>query len=331
MDKLTTREAMFYHIDAEGVAHCELCPNDCRIKVGESGRCRSRANIDGKLMVANYAKTIGVALDPIEKKPLYHFKPGSRIVSLGANSCNLDCFFCQNFVSSQEECLTRLIPPLDLLDLVNESGSRQVAFTYTEPFTWYEYIYDFAMLDSEVDIILVTNGYVNPQPLKQLLPYIKAMNIDLKSSRNAFYRQHCHGALEPVKYTIRNAYASGVHIEITNLIIPELNDSDDQIRELAVYIASVDRSIPLHESAYHPAYKSTIEATPADTIIRGCNIAAEYLDYVYAGNLNLGSFKDTLCPQCHAVCVSRSGFGVVSKIGDGGICPSCGNRIRGVF
>ncbi|MDZ4182045.1 MAG: AmmeMemoRadiSam system radical SAM enzyme, partial [Candidatus Cloacimonadaceae bacterium] len=266
MDHLSAREAMFYHIDEEGFAQCRLCPNHCRIGVGESGLCRSRSFIDGKLIATNYGRTIGAAIDPIEKKPLYHYHPASRIVSLGANSCNLSCFFCQNFESSQEECPTRVLPPQALLDSIKQSGADQVAFTYTEPFTWYEYIYDFAMLDSGVKIVLVTNGYVDPEPLQMLLPRIDAMNIDLKSIRDEFYRRHCHGAIEPVVQTIKAAYAQGTHIEITNLLIPGLNDSSADIHDLVAFIASIDRSIPLHISAYHPAFKASIPATPASSV-----------------------------------------------------------------
>ncbi|MBW6514973.1 MAG: AmmeMemoRadiSam system radical SAM enzyme, partial [Candidatus Syntrophosphaera sp.] len=304
----------------------------CELETGERGRCRGRQNIGGKLIATNYGQSIGIGLDPIEKKPLYHFRPGSQILSLGANSCNLSCFFCQNFDSSQAECPTRFISPADLHALVLEhcqKGVNQVAFTYTEPFTWYEYIYDFALLAKDTDIILVTNGFINPQPLKKLLPYVKAMNIDLKSIRPEYYTEHCGAGLETVKQTIRTAHEGGVHIELTNLLIPGLNDSDGDVRALVNFVACLDKDIPLHFSAYHPAYKSRIPATPQDTVLGACKIASESLSYVYAGNIYTSEFRETKCPQCGSVVIS-AGRRIVALNAEGS-CASCSHRIKGVW
>lgn len=324
------REAMFYEKVGENSVRCLLCPHFCYLKVGESGKCRGRKNIDGRMIAVNYGRSIGLGLDPIEKKPLYHFHPGSEILSLGANSCNLSCFFCQNYSSSQQNCPTDCIGPDDLYAMLQRvPGRKQVAFTYTEPFTWYEYIHDFAALARDVDIVLVTNGFVNPVPLAQILPYISAINIDLKSIKPEFYRQYCGAELDTVLNTIREAEKANVHLEITNLLIPGLNDAEEEISELAEFMASVDKDIPLHISAYHPAFKSEIPATNPSSVTRACEIASGYLSYVYAGNISASSGNETRCPKCNKTIVpaSRRQF----EIDAAGKCCFCGQRIYGRF
>lgn len=323
---------MFYAKAEDNLVRCLLCPQACEIKVGERGKCRSRKNLDGKLYAANYGQSITLALDPIEKKPLYHFRPGSQILSLGPNSCNLFCFFCQNWDSSQEPCPTQFLAPGDLLAAVRRHARgelRQVAFTYTEPFTWYEYIYDFAQLAPDIDIVLVTNGYVNPEPLSRILPFLKAMNIDLKSIRDDFYRQRCGASIEPVLNTIRKAFTAKAHIEVTNLLIPGLNDSERDIRDLTEFVATVSRQIPLHFSAYRPAYRASIPATEPASVLKACEIASAYLDFVYAGNIRTGQYQATLCPNCRktVISTSRQNTGVDGQ----GHCTQCGTSIYGVF
>lgn len=321
---------MFYEQVGESGVRCLLCPQLCLLEVGKSGLCRSRTNIGGKLVAVNYGRSIGLAIDPIEKKPLYHFRPGSQILSLGPNSCNLSCFFCQNFSSSQQSCPTEEINPDELVDLVRRhTGLPQVAFTYTEPLTWYEFIYDFAQADPGIDIVLVTNGFINPLPLKELLPHVRAMNIDLKAIRPEFYSEYCGGRLENVKQSIQMGYDSGTHIELTNLLIPGLNDSREELAELAQFVSSIDRSIPLHISAYHPAYRSSIPETPSSTVTEACNIASQYLDYVYAGNIRHSDFRETRCPSCKQTLITaqRKPVGILPT----GTCASCGHRIYGVW
>lgn len=327
------REAMFWETLDSGKLKCRLCPHNCTIGIGHSGICRGRKNIDAKLYATNYALHIGMAIDPIEKKPLYHYHPGSQILSLGANSCNLDCFFCQNHHISKSLAPTSTLSPQALLELALANNCTQIAFTYTEPFTWYEYILDFAILskDSAIDIVLVTNAFVNPQPLKQLLPYISAMNIDLKSINPAFYKEHCKGDIEPVLANIRSSYEAGVHIEICTLLVPGLNDSIVEIEAIAAFIASINPRIPLHLSAYHPAYKARIPATSAKEVFNACKQASQILSFVYAGNTVGSSFKDTLCPSCGKSLVKRGYTSTISCLNDNCRCPACAEEVYGKF
>ena len=329
MNNFDIRESMHYQKQEGTAVQCLLCPHLCILREGETGLCRGRQNQDGRLIATNYGRSIGLAVDPIEKKPLYHFHPGTSILSLGPNSCNLSCFFCQNHNSSQEPSPTLDISPEQLQDLIRERNlTAQVAFTYTEPLTWFEYIYDFARLAPDVDIVLISNGFINLEPLKQLLPFVKAMNIDLKSIRDKFYQDHCGASLDVTLQTITKAHEAGVHLELTNLLIPGLNDTDEDIRDLVKFVAELDRRIPLHFSAYHPAYKSKIPATPVATVLKACRMAKESLDFVYAGNIGPNEFSATKCPNCSSELISR-GRRVVGL--DGAACKSCGQEIYGVF
>ena len=331
MEEVIFREAEFYSKETGGTVRCQLCPHFCILKPGQTGLCRSRNNQDGILVATNYGKSIGGHADVIEKKPLYHFRPGSTIYSLGPNSCNLSCDFCQNYEISQLESPYSMISPQQLYDLLKSNQLKQVAFTYTEPLTWYEFILDFAILAKGIDIVLVSNGHINPEPLRRLLPYISAMNIDLKSIREAFYRKRCGGGLQPVLKTIRTVHAAGIHLELTNLIIPGANDSPEDIQALVDFCFELGPDIPLHFSVYHPAYKSRENGTPVQTVINACKSARAKLNYVYAGNTRGSGFEDTLCPECDSMLIHRGGMQVVSTIKADGSCPVCAKRIYGVF
>lgn len=329
------RKAEYWHkADGKNVV-CGLCPHHCLIGVGKRGLCRSRENIEGELVAVNYGHSIATAIDPIEKKPLYHFHPGSQILSLGPNSCNFSCFFCQNHNVSQESAGTMEVTAQTVRAFFSRNPGirKQVAFTYSEPITWYEFILDMARECPDTDLVLVSNGYISPEPLESLLEIVTAMNIDLKSIREEFYRKHCGGSVEPVLHTIGRAYRSGVHVEVTNLVIPGLNDSDGDIRDFAAHLAGIGPEIPLHISAYHPAYRSNIQATPTAAILRACEIAGKHLKHVYAGNTRLQSFQDTPCSQCAAPLIDRQAYqGTVipGSIVDGG-CSQCGTPIYGRF
>lgn len=329
------REAMHYQKLPEGKVQCLLCPHNCIISKCRSGLCRSRENLDGILFATNYAQSVAFSLDPIEKKPLYHFHPGSEILSLGPNSCNLSCFFCQNHSISQTKAGTKQIEPKQLLDHVIANSLKQVAFTYTEPLTWYEFIYDFALLSQahQIDLVLVTNGYLNPKPLKQILPYISAMNIDLKSSDDGFYQKHCGASLEPVLTYIRVAYEAGVHLELTTLLIPNLNTADETIAAIIDFVAGIDSNIPLHFSKYHPAFKASYAPTDVSVINHACQMAKERLHHVYAGNVYLPDYTDTLCPTCGRILVQRRNYHIITYItnSEPALCPQCKIPIYGKF
>lgn len=284
------REALYYHAK-DNYLICDLCPNACRLEDNQTGLCRGRKALEGKLYALNYGNSTGMALDPIEKKPLYHFNPGTMILSLGPNSCNLSCSFCQNWQISQEKCVTYPITIEGLYNQIVRMDCQHVAFTYTEPMMWYEFIMDFANSHPEVQIVIVSNGYLNEEPWKAMLNKVSAMNIDLKSIRNEFYKTVCNGDVYTVKRNIELAYSAGVHLELTNLLIPGKNSTDEEIDELARYIASIDTMIPLHISAYRPAYKDTSRATSPNEVIHACDIAAKHLKYVYAGNVSISKYS----------------------------------------
>jgi len=305
---------------------CTLCPVRCRFREGRRGVCGSRFMRDGELLVDNYGEAVTLALDPIEKKPLYHFHPGTDILSTGPNSCNLGCRHCQNWAISQERAETKFVSPESLAAAARRYGAFGVAFTYTEPLMWFEYIRDVAPIlrQAGLAVVLVTNGYIEAAPLEELIPLVDAMNVDLKGMAPSFYRTVCKGRVEPVLHTIRRSAEAGVHVEVTNLVIPTLNDCEEDIRKLTAFVASVSERIPLHFSAYRPEYKMRLPATPAGTLVRAREIAQERLWYVYLGNVSVPGGGDTLCRGCGKSLVERRGYRTEIIGMDGSRCSSCG-------
>jgi pyruvate formate lyase activating enzyme len=278
------------------------------------------------LRAENFGQTVSVAMDPIEKKPLYHVCPGQSVLSIACNGCNLRCDFCQNWSISQMKAQTTSLPPAELVKLASESRSFGVAYTYTEPLVWFEYLLQAGALVKEGGLknILVTNGVLNEAPLRELLPLIDAMNIDLKSMRESFYRDYCHiDGAAAVKRTVRLA-AEACFIEVTNLIIPGLNDSDEDLRELVAFVADVSPSIPLHFSRYFPTHKVSIPATPVSTLVRAKEIAQERLQYVYLGNVRLEDDANTYCPNDAHLLVRRTGYRTEVVGIENGCCSGCG-------
>jgi pyruvate formate lyase activating enzyme len=282
------KQAKFYQSTASGVIECLLCPKHCHIAEDKTGACLVRKNIEGVLVSLNYGVGSCGALDPIEKKPLLHFMPGSHILSLGSMGCNFSCSFCQNhdFVHGKQEL--EIITPAGVVAqaLKLKPDNIGIAYTYSEPTVWYEFIYDTAVLARKAGLknVLVTNGYIERTPLERLLPYIDAMNIDIKAFRETFYTKVCRGELEQVKQTVVIA-ANQTHVEITTLVIPGLNDSVDEIRELAEWLSEISPQIPLHLTRYFPCHEMTIPATPIQTLERLQKIASHYLQHVYLGNV----------------------------------------------
>ncbi|MFC1546118.1 AmmeMemoRadiSam system radical SAM enzyme [bacterium] len=329
------KEAKYYTVkdSKTKTVQCVLCPHCCIIENEKFGRCRVRKNKDGVLYALAYSKISALNIDPIEKKPLYHYYPGKNIISLGSVGCNMHCAFCQNYDISQtgpENLNLEEIFPQKLLELVKKEDNIGAAYTYNEPFINYEYIFDCTKLLHENGFknIFVTNGFINPLPLKEIVKFIDAANIDFKADTEDFYTKICDGKLSNVKKTIEIMYENNVFIELTNLLIPELNDTDEEITSLVKWIRNIDPKIPLHFSRYFPCYKMNIKATSIDTLIRAYNIAKEYLDYVYIGNILLDKGNDTICPFCKKAVIQRQGYSVRITGMDNGRCRYCGKTLN---
>jgi pyruvate formate lyase activating enzyme len=324
------KEALYWEKAEAGRVHCLLCPQGCRIAEGQQGLCRVRGNVQGTLRTLNYGRVSAAHLDPIEKKPLFHFYPGSVILSLGSTGCNLACSFCQNWAISQQDGGTKRMTPEEAVALAErEPENIGIAYTYNEPFIWYEFVLETAKLARAGGLknVLVTNGYVNEGPLREVLPFIDAMNVDIKSVREEFYHELCRGRAEPPRRTVEIAKQAGCLVEITNLVIPNWNDSDDALAGLVDWAAGVDPEMPVHFSRYHPDYKLTEPPTPPETLLRAREMARKKLHYVYVGNMWGGEGEDTNCGNCGKPVVERRGFAVSRIRVVGGHCELCGGRV----
>lgn len=325
---MTNSKARYWKYNLESnQVDCFLCPHFCNLSEGKIGICKARKNICNTLHSMNYGKVTSTALDPIEKKPLYHFKPGTNILSFGTFGCNMSCHFCQNYQISQQVLDAEVIDPSDILELVKRMGEENntgIAFTYNEPFIWYEYMFDVAKQlkeeRPEKSVVVVTNGYINPGPLAALLPYADALNIDLKSYQDSFYRKLCGASVEPVLKTIELAHQK-VHVEVTTLMIPGENDSFEEIEQIAKFLSSLDPNIPLHLSRYFPNYKMTLPATDIIQIRRAKDVAKKYLNYVYLGNI--ASDENTYCPKCNELLIERNYYKTKKHLKTN-VCPKCG-------
>ncbi len=306
--------------------HCLLCPVGCKLKEGQEGVCFGRKVIDGELIATNYAQAVAVHVDPIEKKPLYHFHPGEIILSVGPNGCNLFCKHCQNWGISQIREPTRTLMPEELIAVAKKEKSTGIAYTYAEPFIWYEYLHDACRLAHENGLVnvIVSNGYINLEPLQEIIPHFDAINIDVKSMREDFYKKICKGKLSVVKNSVEATVRGGKHVEVTYLVITDVNDSDAEIQDLIDWLASIDNSIPLHFSRYFPNYKMDYPTTPIKTLERAYEMAKKKMKYVYVGNTHLEGTSDTFCPECDNQLVNRSGY-FTRVVGiDDGKCSQCG-------
>lgn len=331
-DEVRHREAAYWESDGERV-HCLLCPQDCHIAEGRAGVCRVRRNEEGTLRTLNYAQVTSAAMDPIEKKPLYHFHPGSQVLSLGTFGCNLGCQFCQNFTISQGRPAAQTMSPAEAVRVAKDARSRGnigIAYTYSEPIVWFEYVRDTAKLAREAGLknVLVTNGLIRAEPLEELLPLIDAMNVDIKAMSDDFYRKLCGiRSGEVARRTVELAWGR-CSVEITNLLVTDENDSEEDVRALVDWAASVSPDLPLHLSRYRPMYKMTAPSTPVARIERAAEIAREKLHYVYVGNVMVDGGGDTVCPGCGDVVVRRGGFSVSSRLTEEALCPECGRDLN---
>jgi pyruvate formate lyase activating enzyme len=334
-------EALFYTKNNDSSIDCFLCNHRCHIKDGSYGICKIRLNKKGRLYSLNYGKVVAANIDPIEKKPLYHFLPGSKSYSIACVGCNFQCGFCQNWQISQAKIAKELnlfeyrLAPKSIIEQALANKCPSISYTYTEPTIYFEFAYECAKLAKEKGLlnVFVTNGYMSKESLRQIKPYLDAANVDLKSYREDFYNKTCKAKLEPVLENISFMKELGIWVEITTLVISGLNDSAKELKDIVNFIYALDKSIPWHISAFHPDFElMQIAPTQASTLEIAYNLAKEKgLKYVYTGNLCTTAGSDTLCPSCKKVLIQRKGFFVKFNKIENTKCLYCGQNIEGVF
>lgn len=331
------KEALYWEVfdEEKKAVRCLLCPKECIVAPDKTGFCRARKNIDGKLYSQIYEQFTSIALDPIEKKPLYHFYPGREILSLGTVGCNFACEYCQNWEISQGtpgEISLRQATAQEIISLAKQYNSIGIAYTYNEPLINYEFVLDTARRAHQCNLknVLVTNAMISEKPLYELLPYIDAANVDLKSFKNEFYQKYCKGEIGPVLRNIEIfSRQENFQLELTNLLIPSLNDSEQEIKDIVDWIYSLSEEIPLHFSRYFPQYKFTIKPTPYPTLQKARRIALEKLKYVYLGNVMEELSSHTYCPQCKELLIERHGYQTrIKNLTREGFCGKCGAKIN---
>jgi len=336
---LSMHPAMWAKPIANGGIQCRLCPFKCVIEEGERGICGIRAVVNDTLRALTYSRPASLNIDPIEKKPLFHFTPNTKSLSVATVGCNLSCNFCQNWSLSQtlpEEAQTRIITPSDLVRTAKETGSTTISYTYSEPTVFYEYMFETAKLAHEAEIrnLMVTCGFIEEEPLRELCKYLDAANVDLKGWSDDFYRDYTRSMKAPVLRALKILVEEGVWVEITNLLIPDANDDPDDIRKLCRWVAdSLGTHVPIHFSRFHPNYKLTDRpATPGATLEMAHEIAKqEGIEFVYIGNVRGNPYEDTFCPNCGETVIARIGYFIEKFELEGGQCKFCGHEIAGVW
>ncbi len=340
MPELKTHPAMLWEKSEDGKVRCKLCPFQCVIAEGKTGRCQVRKNIAGELFSLNYHYVCAANVDAIEKKPLFHFQPGSRSFSVACIGCNFQCEFCQNWQISQMQriygkFIGQSISPQQIVKQAQNAGCRSIAYTYTEPTVFFELAHESAELAHQAGLknVFVSNGYISIEALETIKPYLDGINVDLKSFREEFYETLCHAHLKPVLESLRWLAKNKVWLEVTTLIIPGQNDSEDELRDIANFIAtelSVD--VPWHVSRYHPDYRyDQSPPTPMSTIERALAIGKQAgLRYCYGGNIPGHPSEQTYCYNCNSQLIKRWGFSVVENNIADGKCPQCGAEIAGI-
>ncbi|MCF8297730.1 MAG: AmmeMemoRadiSam system radical SAM enzyme [Saprospiraceae bacterium] len=330
------KEAEYYSELGNGKVKCELCPHFCIISDGKYGNCNVRKNVDGKLIFENYGKLSSLNFDPIEKKPLYHFYPGRKILSIGSLGCNIHCKFCQNSEISQATAedypFLRYYPIEQIIELAkNANNNCGIAYTYNEPTVWFEFMIDIAIKATENNLrnVMVTNGFINAEPLEVLTDVIHAFNVDLKAFTEDFYKSLTKSSLEPVKQSLKQIRKSGRHLEITNLLITNHNDNEYQFYEMLKWIeGELGEETVLHISKYHPYYKLKAKATSEKKLIDFYNIAKEYLKHVYIGNINTKVGQNTYCPNCNELLIQRNGYEtIMTNLNFDSSCGKCNHKV----
>jgi pyruvate formate lyase activating enzyme len=330
------QEAGYYKKLKQGVVQCQLCPHFCTVKNNETGRCRIRKNIEGKLYSLVFGSPGAVNIDPIEKKPLYHFLPGSRSLSIGTAGCNLSCMHCQNFDLSQnsvEDHSKIDLPPKEVILHAQENDVRSISYTYNEPTIFIEYLLKTAALAKKHDLknVIVSNGFINPGPLEDICELIDAANIDLKAFTEEFYDEICGASLAPVLKTIKTLFKRKVWLELTMLLIPGKNDSPEEIEKACMWIKeNLSDTVPIHFSRFMPMFRmQDIGPTPKKTLLAAEKIAKKHLKYVYIGNMQTKSGTDTRCPDCQALLIKRDYYTTEMHI-QGNTCR-CGRAFDGII
>jgi len=334
------KEALFYTKNKDNTVNCFLCSHQCHIKDEAYGICNVRINKKGTLYSLSYGKVVAANVDPIEKKPLFHFLPGSKSYSIACVGCNFQCGFCQNWQISQAKIAKDLslfeykLTPESIVEEALSNNCPSISYTYTEPTIYFEFAYDVARLAKEKGLfnVFVTNGYMSKESLECIKPYLDAANVDLKSFSEDFYRKICKASLRPVLDNIILMKKLGIWVEITTLIVPGKNDSKAELKEIAEFIASVDCSIPWHISRFHPDFEfSEIPATSMESLLAAYDIAKTAgLKYIYVGNVYT-DYEDTVCPSCGKILIKRIGFSSESENIKQGKCTQCNAKIDGVW
>jgi len=335
------REAMLYEPLEGKAVRCNLCGHRCRIAEGKTGFCFVRKNIGGKLVSLNYDELVAVHVDPIEKKPLFHFLPGTTSLSVAAAGCNFRCAFCQNWQISQAPREHRLLPheqapPEALVAAAERNRCASISYTYTEPTIFFELAYDTGRLAAEKGIrnCFVSNGYMTPEAVRTIAPYLDAINVDLKAFREETYRSIMKAHLQPVLTCLKELAASDIWLEVTTLVVPGTNDSEAELSDIARFIAEdLGPDVPWHVSRFHGDYEmADTPSTPMATLHRAMTIGSEAgLRYVYCGNVPGDDGESTRCPGCKAMLIHRTGYTIRSNRLAGGTCPDCGAGIAGVW
>jgi len=333
------KEALFYKKLKNGIVQCQLCPHFCTLKDSERGKCGVRENQNGKLISLVYGKLCSLAIDPIEKKPFYHFLPGEAALSIATAGCNLKCKFCQNSEISQasvEEIPFKEIKPEEVVQEAKKQNAKIIAYTYTEPTIFYEYMLDICKLAKKQGIknVVVSNGFINPAPLKKLCKYIDAANIDLKSIQDHFYKEICSARVEPVLETLKILKQERVWTEITNLIILNLNDSEEDIQKLVEWVKeNLGKEAVLHFTAFYPCYKLLdLPPTSPLTLKKARKIALEAgIKHVYVGNIADNEGDNTYCPKCGKMLIKRRLFSITENNLNKGKCPKCHEELYGIW
>ena len=328
------KKALFFQSLEHKKVQCRLCPHQCIIHLEKTGMCRVRKNIDGILYSLVYGKPVARSIDPIEKKPLFHFYPGSKSYSIATVGCNMKCKHCQNYDISQstiDVSADRFVSPEEIVQSAVASHSKTIAYTYTEPTIYYEYAYDICKIahDRNIKNVFVTNGYITKDALHHIAPLLDGANIDLKSMSDDFYTSVCGAHLKPVLDTIQRYHEHKIWIEITTLIIPGYNDNEDELKQIAEFIYHLDADIPWHVTGFHPTYKLTDAPSTKPSILeQAVDIGKKAgLTYIYQGNILQG--EDTICPSCGTLLIKRRGFTIQDNIIKKGKCPSCQHVISG--